>query len=203
MEGNKIIFNPDNSVIRKGILYGIFKRNGNVKIHNRVYEQRIYDYMASNIAIKINTEEYAFEHQFHLPNNELNFQKILLKFQQFIKEQYSEKDRDFLERQWRLIFLAFVKPIINGGGYDFKEVQVSQEKRLDVVITYHQHRYIVELKKWYGQVYHEAGLDQLADYLNIHGVEKGYLVIFDNRKDKVFREESVEHKGKEIFGIWV
>lgn len=32
--------------------------------------------------------------------------------------------------------MAFLKPIINGSGYDFKEVQISDEKRLDLVITY-------------------------------------------------------------------
>ena len=53
-----------------------------------------------------------------------------------MKEQYSEKDRKFIEENGRLLFLAFIKPIINGKGFDFKEVQISEEKRLDVVVTY-------------------------------------------------------------------
>ena len=83
-------------------------------------------------------------------------------------------------------FLAFIKPIINGTGFDFKEVQVSEEKRLDVVITYNSFKYIIEMKIWRGLKYHETGLKQLCDYLDIHGLDKGYLVIFNFNKNKEF-----------------
>ena len=42
----------------------------------------------------------------------------------------------FLERHGRLVFLAFMKPILNEHGYDFKEMEVAEERRLDVTITY-------------------------------------------------------------------
>ena len=32
------------------------------------------------------------------------------------------------KRNGRLLFLAFIKPIINGIGFDFKEVQISENK---------------------------------------------------------------------------
>ena len=44
-------------------------------------------------------------------------------------------------------------------GFDFKEVQISEEKRLDVVITYLKEKYLVELKIWRGEEYHKKGLD--------------------------------------------
>ena len=86
---------------------------------------------------------------------------VLIKFQQFMKEQYSSKDIKFLEKNGRTLFLAFLKPIINGVGFDFKEVQISQEQRLDIVVTYNNFKYIIELKLWYGQSYHEKGIKQL------------------------------------------
>ena len=92
---------------------------------------------------------------------------------------------------------------MRSGGYDFKEVQVSEEKRLDIVITYYQHRYILELKIWRGPKKHEEGLSQLADYLTIHGVEKGCLLIFDPRKGKSWESKSVLKNGKRIFAVWV
>jgi len=49
-------------------------------------------------------------------------EKILQRFKQFMKEQYSSKDQEFIEHHGRLLFLAFIKPIINGRGFDFKEV---------------------------------------------------------------------------------
>ena len=93
-----------------------------------------------------------------------------------MKEQYSSKDQEFIEHHGRLLFLAFIKPIINGTGFDFKEVQVSEEKRLDVVITYNSFKYIIEMKIWRGLKYHEDGVKQLCDYLDIHGLDKGYLL---------------------------
>ncbi len=204
VDGDKIAFNPDNSVIKKGILYGVFKRNGHVKIHNRIYEQRIYNYMASNMEVGLKkAAHYNFENQFYLANNGLDVEKILLKFQEFMKMEYSEQDQDFLEREWRLIFLAFIRPIVNGSGYTFKEPQISQEKRLDVVITFFQHQYIAELKRWNGQKIHEEGVKQLADYLDLQNQTKGFLVIFEYRTAKTWRKEWIQYEDKEIFAVWI
>jgi hypothetical protein len=49
IDGDEIGFNPDNAMIKKDILYGVFKRNGKVKVHNRIYEQHIYNYLAPNV----------------------------------------------------------------------------------------------------------------------------------------------------------
>ena len=203
IDGERITFNPDNPTISKGILYGVFKRNGTIKIHNRVYEQRIYNYMISNTEVNLQTENYNAENQFKLPNNELNLEKVIQKFQAFLKEEYSGQDQAFLERQWRIIFLAFLRPILNGSGYTFKEVQISEEKRLDVTITYFEHQYIVELKRWYGQAAHERGIEQLSDYLDRQNKKKGYLVIFEHKTGKTWRAEKIEYKDKEIFAVWV
>lgn len=64
----------------------------------------------------------------------------------YMKENYSSIDEKFIEREGRLIFLVFITPIINGTGFALKEVQVSDEKRLDIVITYNKFKYIIELK---------------------------------------------------------
>ncbi len=204
IEGDKIIYNPHNSVIQKGKLYGVFKRNGYVKIHNRIYEQLIYNYMTSNIEVGLNkVSPYNFEGQFYLPNNELDIEKILLKFQEFMQMEYSEQDQKFLEREWRLIFLAFIRPIVNGRGHTFKEPQISQEKRLDVVITFFQHQYIVELKRWEGQKYHQEGINQLCDYLEVQKLTKGFLVIFEYRTQKTWRKMPIKREEKEVFAVWV
>ena len=204
IEGEKITFNPDEPVMHFGRLYGMLKNNGVevLKIHNRIYEQRIYNYMTAKATVQLSKNQNYAGH-FVLDNNELDIKAVLLKFQQTMKEQYSEKNKDFLEAHGRVLFLAFLSPILNGHGYSFKEVQVSLEKRLDVVITFLQHRYIIELKKWYGTKAHEKGLDQLADYLDIHNLQEGWLLIFDDRKKKIETAKSIKHKGKAIFAVWV
>ncbi|TDP81427.1 PD-(D/E)XK nuclease superfamily protein [Halanaerobium saccharolyticum] len=203
VDGRKITYNLDNPTIEKGELYGIFKNdNGSLKIHNRIYEQRIYNYLISKIENSMESDAFDFKDSF-IDNGQLNLKAVLERFQVFIKEQYSDRDRDFLERNGRLIFLAFLKPIINGKGFDFKEVQISQEKRIDVVITYLEQKYIVELKIWRGEEYHQRGLEQLADYLESQNMDQGYLLSFNFNLNKEYKNEEMEVKNKKIFAYWV
>ena len=75
---------------------------------------------------------------------------------------------------------------------------------MDIVVTYLNQKYIVELKKWYGEKYHEKGIVQLADYLEGQNLSKGYLLIFDFRSNKKeWEQEVIKSKGKEIFAVWV
>jgi hypothetical protein len=204
IDGAFIPYNPDEPVIRLGRMYGIFKGNGRLQIHNRIYEQRIYNYMAAvRLRQMLQQQEYRLGDQFTKDDGGLDLARVLRRFQAFMKEQYSKRDESFKEREWRLIFLSFLKPILNGRGYDFKEVETSEEQRLDIVVTYMQWRYIIELKRWSGEKAHERGLDQLANYLEIHGVNEGWLLIFDDRKNPTWKEEYIHHKGKEIFAVWV
>lgn len=196
-------FNIDNPIINLGTIFGYFENcNGRVKISNRIFQERLYNYFSSKLENKMDMSTYNFKGNF-ITCNGLDFEKILLRFQQFIKEQYSSVDSKFIEREGRLLFLAFIKPIINGIGFDFKEVQVSEEKRLDIVVTYLLNKYVVELKIWRGIEYHKKGLNQLNDYLDIQGLDKGYLVVYNFNKDKEYKEERVHYEGKEIFVVYV
>ncbi|HEY5523743.1 MAG TPA: GxxExxY protein, partial [Clostridium sp.] len=184
-------FNTDNPLIEIGITYGYFKNiDGKVAIANKIFGERMYNYMVSKLENNYSKmDSYNFKTGFLQSNGGLNIEKILKRFQQFMKEQYSSKDQQFIEHQGRLLFLAFIKPIINGTGFDFKEVQISEEKRLDLVITYNNFKYIIEMKIWRGPKYHETGVKQLCEYLDIHNLNKGYLLIVNFNKNKEFKEE--------------
>jgi hypothetical protein len=202
IEGEIVPFNPDAPLIQKGLMHGIFRNSGQIKIHNRIYEERLYNYMTAQTMISMKSR-LNYANHFNLENDVLDMPAAIARFQQFMKEEFNEKDKSFLERHGRLVFLSFLSPILNGKGHSFKEVQVSQEKRLDIVITYGINKYIVELKRWYGDVAHEKGIVQLTDYLEIHGVNTGYLVIFEYNKVKSWRKEWIDSKGKRIFAVWV
>ena len=186
-----------------GLMYGILKNGHGISIHNRIYEEVIYAYMTSKATAQVLMGSYNVPSNFKLDDNRLNLEAILLKFQTFMREQDSTKDRDFLERNGRLVFLAFIKPIINGSGFDFKEPQISEERRLDVVITYLRHKYIVELKIWRGPEAHADGLAQLADYLDRQSLQEGYLLVFDHSKKKNWQSGWEEVAGKKVFVVWV
>jgi hypothetical protein len=73
-----------------------------------------------------------------------------------------------------------------------------------VAVAFQQHKYIVELKVWRGPKAHEAGLQQLAAYLESQGLAEGYLVIFDPcAKEKSWAQEWIEVEGKRVFAVWV
>ena len=202
IEGESLYYNPDEPIMYLGKVYGIFKNSDKLQIHNRLYEQRIYNYMTAKMVVAF-PRGHNYSYHFMTEDDGLDMKAVLLKFQQFMKEQYSDKQKDFIEHEGRVIFLGFLSPILNGQGFAFREVQTSLEKRLDVVVTYLQHRYIIELKRWYGEKAHEKGLTQLVDYLDIHSVKEGFLVIFDDRKEKPWASEHITHKGKNIFAVWV
>lgn len=203
VEGIDYPYSLHDPVTNLGILYGIFVNRDGLAIHNRIYQEVIVNYMTMRMLRLQKAEGNVFETGYRNPDNSLNMEAVLLKFQSFMREQYSRKDRDFLERNGRLVFLAFLKPIINGAGYDFKEPQISDERRLDVIITYYQHKYLAELKIWRGEALHEKGLLQLADYLDRLGLTEGHLVIFDHAKRKSWKKEWTAVEGKRVFVVWV
>ena len=203
MNGARNTFNIFNPTINLGVMFGYFKNEDNmVAISNRIFSQVLYNYFSSLLENNDTMKKYNFKSDF-ICGNGLNVEKILIRFQQFMKEEYSSKNESFLETHGRMLFLSFLTPIINGIGFAFKEVQVSEEKRLDVVITYNNNKYIIELKVWHGEEYHEKGLKQLVDYLNINNQNKGYLLVFNFNKNKEYKKEEVIVEGKEIFEVFV
>jgi hypothetical protein len=204
VDGERLSFNLHNPVAHIALLYGLLsEKNGVFAIHNRIYQEVIVNYMTSKMEQEQLSKRIDFGSGYRNDDKTLNMEAVLLGFQSLMKREYTRKNRDFLEKHARLVFLAFLKPIINGAGYDFKEPQVSEEKRLDVVITYYEHKYIAELKLWRGTKAHEKGLVQLTNYLESQQLNEGYLLIFDHAEIKKWANDWITVQGKRIFMIWV
>jgi hypothetical protein len=133
IDGREITYNEDNPAIMLGITYGIFKnKNGKLKIQNRIYEQRIYDYMSSLIETNTNVSLYNEKSNFIKEDGTLDIKKVLIRFQDFMKHEYSEKREAFLEEDGRMLFLALISPIINGTGFAFKEVKGKPKRLVEI-----------------------------------------------------------------------
>ncbi len=203
--GDKLMtFTIADPVIYRGHLYGILtEQDERCVVHNRIYEQRIYAYMLSKQSRTQEHEVYDLTTADVVRDGRLNIPVILLRFQAFMKEHYSQRDEKFLEREGRLLFLAFLKPIINGKGFEFKEPNVAEERRMDVVVTYGNQRYVIELKRWSGDKAHQAGLRQLSDYLDMYSLKEGYVLIYDFNKNKSYKQDQIAFRDKQIFAVWV
>ena len=189
-----ILFASAHSIIRE--------ENNKCVIHNRIFEQRIFDMMLVQMQLDNHFIEVPLHNLYYEDNGDIKMSYILLRFQQFMKEEYSHKDKKFIEREGRLIFLSYLKPIINGKGYAFKENIVGEERRMDIAIAHNEKRYVIELKIWHGDKYHKDGLQQLSDYLDIYSLKKGSLLIFNFNKNKQYKDEIIKFKDKEIFTVW-
>ncbi|MCP4406122.1 MAG: AAA family ATPase [bacterium] len=205
INGKQLKFSIIDPVIDLGHLYGMLSQSeqGWCKIHNRVFEQRMYGYMMSKLLRTTYGRINSFGGPEFYTDEGLNVTLILQRFQTFMKEHYSDKDAKFLEREGRLLFLSYLRPIINGRGFDFKEPNVAEERRMDIVITYRHQRYVIELKIWHGPKYHQEGLKQLSDYLDTYSLKEGYLLIYDFKKNKKYEQEQIAFKDKQIFAVRV
>jgi hypothetical protein len=120
-------------------------------------------------------------------------------------EIFNKVDISFLERHGRLLFLSFLKPLVNGTGFYHIESQFTDTRRMDIVIDYGRDQFIVELKLWKGEVARERAYDQLLGYMESKGAERGYLLTFDFRqeKNKERKADWVQLGDRQIFEVIV
>jgi hypothetical protein len=100
------------------------------------------------------------------------------------REIYSEKDKPFIENSGRMLFLCYLRTLINGAGFYHIESQLTDMRRMDLIVDYGFEQFILELKLWYGKAAHEKAYDQLAGYLKSKSAGEGYLLTYDFRKNK-------------------
>ena len=141
-------------------------------------------------------------------NGHLNMKKILNKFQELMKEEYRSEGKEFLERHGRLLFLCFIKPVINEIGHYIVEPSTRDDNRMNLVIFYEEDKFIIELKLWYHRKYNEKRLEAFADFMNGRHQKKGYLITFYfyNGREKMhedYTQELHQYKGKEIYEVVV
>jgi len=202
-EGKRVSYNP--YAYEKGILYGIFtNKDGRLVIHNKLFEISLYNFLLEQQNVKKLAEPLTFiEHTGFIKNGCLDMETVILKFQAFMKEEYREENESFYEKHGRLLFLAYLRPIINGTGFYFVESQTRENRRMDIVVTYGNKKHVIELKIWYGQQYEQNGLNQLAEYLDTQGLDEGWLITFGSQKGKQQTEGWTSLGKKRIFKVIV
>ena len=203
VEGKKLTYNSD--AYEKEIMFGILAKNINnsLKIHNKIFEIRIYNYIIAKRE-KEQGELLTYEYRTKfIINNKLDMPLILNKFQEVMHDEFREKDSKFLEREGRLLFLCFLKPIINGAGFYYVESETRMDNRMDVIVTYGDEEHIIELKIWHGDNYEQNALQQLSGYLESKRKDIGYLVSFNFNKNKEYKKEWKKCNEKDIYAIVV
>ena len=205
LDGAHVPFEIRDPDIDLGLMFGIIKDNdGKACVSNIMFETVILNYYISTSKAKSQINHYVLENGSRfLEHGKLDMALVLQRFSSFLKSEYREQDGSFIEREGRLLFLSFLKPIINGIGHYVVEPETRGSRRMDIVIFYGSQKYIVELKIWHGERSASDAYDQLVGYLESQEQKTGFLLSFcDNRKGP--REgRTFEHKGYSITEVIV
>ncbi|NET56218.1 MAG: ATP-binding protein [Symploca sp. SIO2E6] len=119
------------------------------------------------------------------PEGKLNPEQLLTAFLAFWR-QHGEpllKSAPYHEIAPHLVLMAFLHRVVNGGGTVEREYAIGSD-RMDLCLRYGDVTLGMELKVWrQGRPDPiKAGLEQLERYLAGLGVNRGWLVIFDQRQ---------------------
>lgn len=198
-------FERDNYLIDLGVTFGFIKEiNGIVAIANRIFETKLYDLFLSEMVMDDTLEKVVTEERNqYIADGMLQMQLVMEKFYQHYMEIYGDSDQKFVEQQGRKIFLLYLKPIINGTGNYYIEAQTRDARRTDIIVDYRGRQFIIELKIWRGNEYNQRGEKQLAEYLDVYGAERGYLLSFDFNKNKKTGIQEIIYNGKHILEVIV
>jgi len=209
LEGRGFRYSSDAPAIGKGRLYGILAPNdrGIAKIHNPIYEMRIYNYLTERLQTEI-SQATPTNHRattYLCADGSLNMELAFEKYSMHLKSLYEDGQDAFIEKNARLLFGIFMKTIINGTGFFLPESQIADRLRPDITITYNRFKYIIELKIWHGQQYFEDSVEQLYGYLIRENLATGYLLVHDFRKEqhRRFTHEAIDRDGKIIYVYFV
>ena len=111
-------------------------------------------------------------------------ERILEKFVIYFNDIYGDQGQRFMEEDGRRYFMLYLKPIINGVGNYYVEAQTRNQERTDLIIDYRGAQFIIEMKVWRVNAYHERGEEQLINYLDYYHLKKGYMLSFNFNKNK-------------------
>ena len=179
----------------------IRNQDGEARIHNLIFEEALYLYFTL-ACLRKDTSKLVPYQSTYVVNGKLNMEYVLSRFRDLMHDEYRESTVPFLEREGRLLFLTFLKPVINGTGFYYVEPQTRDSRRMDLIVTYGQQEFVIELKIWRGEAYEQSGRDQLASYLDTRHMTEGYLVTFDFSKTPHDPgPQWTSHRGKRIFEV--
>jgi hypothetical protein len=147
---------------------------------------------------------------FIAPDGSLRFEKILDDFRDFWcrHAEFYLTRQPYSEAAAQLVFMAYLQRIVNGGGLIEREYAVGSG-RIDLCVRWPRPEggelYVLELKVWRDGRPDplQEGLDQLGQYLDRLGLDRGTLVLFDGRSNTApvperCSQKETEHEGRLI-----
>jgi hypothetical protein len=208
--GAKVIpYNALDPVIQYGLMFCFIAKDAENKlmVHNKIFEIAIADYFISRNVTSLDRIKVkdALKDKI-IKDGVFDMELCLTEFKELYAEICTDKNLKFLESDGKLIFLTWLKPLINCVGFYHFEPETRDGGKMDLVIDYLKQQFILELKLWDGKSKHEDAYTQLAKYLHSKNADCGYLLTFDFRQksDKRYEENKwIDWDGKRIYDVVV
>ena len=199
-------FAVDSPSIEMAFRYGYITHNKRYRVQtfNKIFETRMSHYFVAKNEINSPRQKTTALYHNIATDDYFDMALCLEKFAEFWnKDIFPVKEKQFLEIQYRLSFLSYLKPLLNGIGHYHIESQLSDERRMDLVVNYARHEYVLELKRIFTESDRTEGISQLLGYMDSRGADTGYYLTFDFRKKSESKVEWLEFDGKRILEISV
>jgi hypothetical protein len=195
-----MLFNParyydfQDEVTQELVMYGILRvlRDEQgieyARMANPIYRKMLVKTFAPTHALIKQATNGSIQNLF-LTEGELQFDRLLDHFKAFMQEHgvrllKSEKTERPLEISGQYLLLSYLTAALQSlGGYAVVE-SVSSAGEIDILAFYRGRRFIIETKIWYGEKRYQVSKEQLVHYLRAASLDKGYLVIFDEKLDE-------------------
>ena len=208
IKGEQIAFVINNPLIELGAVFGFLGKNnyGTVAIANKIFEVAMTDYFVSKESLSHTDKKITGVLPYDVvQNGKFDMELCLRKFAEHYAELFNERDIKFYEQHGRLLFLTYLKPLINSRGFYHIESQFTDLRRMDIVVDFGPEQFIIELKLWHGDQYKQEAYKQLLGYMASKNADTGYMLTFDFRKGqhKQTCAEWINLDGKRIFDVVV
>lgn len=140
-----------------------------------------------------------------ISGDRLNLPALLDKYRDYVQRRgFRAFNTEHLkEGAWHYSLDGFIHFFIQQLGGDTLVEVPSSRGRTDILVLYHNQRYIIETKVYTSDLRFQNGKLQLVDYVKAEGLPAGYYVVFSNKHradDTLFIREVID--GKQIL-IWI
>jgi hypothetical protein len=133
----------------------------------------------------------------------LDVDKLLRSFQDFWRRDghLAAEGFGYREAGPHLLLMAFLQRVVNGGGRIEREYGLGR-RALDLMLHWRGARHAIEVKLRRDTETENEALDQVVDYLDLAGLDEGFLVLFDLRSTMSWHDRitvrDVTHAGKRV-----
>jgi hypothetical protein len=160
-------------------------RGGHFEIANPIYREVIPRALTYVQQMQIANEPADYVR----PDGALDLAKLMADWQIFWREDGHRGLEGFGYRESgpHLMLMAFLQRIVNGGGRIQREYGLGRGA-LDLVVEWRGERHAIEVKLRRDTQTEKRALAQVARYLDTLGLDEGWLVMFDRRAKRTWKQ---------------